>query len=114
MKRRYGSVLIENTDIEWIVTVPAIWSDTAKDATLKAAQMAGLGRSSKLSLVTEPEAAAIYAFKVLEDFNLRVGDHHIICDCGGGMYARMSTNRPLKFLQHDNRGSVPFLIQEIC
>ncbi|KAG9521362.1 actin-like ATPase domain-containing protein, partial [Aureobasidium melanogenum] len=84
MKRRYGSVLIENTDIEWILTVPAVWSDTAKDATLRAAKMAGLGASSSLTLVTEPEAAAIYALKVLEDFTLRVGDHHIICDCGGG------------------------------
>lgn len=84
MTRRYGSAMIERTEIEWILTVPAVWSDTAKDATLQAAQMAGFGRSSKLTLVTEPEAAAIYAFKVLEDFTLRVGDHHIICDCGGG------------------------------
>lgn len=87
--------MIERTEIEWILTVPAVWSDTAKDATLQAAQMAGFGRSSKLTLVTEPEAAAIYAFKVLEDFTLRVGDHHIICDCGGGTCI-MSAIRPLQ------------------
>ena len=40
-----------------ILTVPAIWSHTAKERTLQAAKTAGM--PGKISLVTEPEAAAL-------------------------------------------------------
>ncbi|KAL8792665.1 MAG: hypothetical protein Q9195_004725 [Heterodermia aff. obscurata] len=66
-----------------VLTVPAIWSHAAKDRTLRAAQAAGLPES--LSLVSEPEAAAL---KVLRDKNedqaVKNGDCFVVCDAGGG------------------------------
>ncbi|XP_065939319.1 heat shock 70 kDa protein 12B-like [Magallana gigas] len=50
---------IELTDIKWIVTVPAIWSDPAKAFMRKAALEAGI-YSKMLTIVLEPEAAATF------------------------------------------------------
>lgn len=56
------------TPLEFWFTVPAIWSDQAQDATRKAAQRAGFGRSverpnDEIFMITEPEAAAVAALK---------------------------------------------------
>jgi molecular chaperone DnaK (HSP70) len=56
------------TPLEFWFTVPAIWSDRAKDATRKAAELAGFGKDhkrgeDKIFMITEPEAAAIAALK---------------------------------------------------
>lgn len=56
------------TSLEFWFTVPAIWSDQAKDATREAARLASFGDSpsrphDKISMITEPEAAAIAALK---------------------------------------------------
>ncbi|KAL9607109.1 MAG: hypothetical protein Q9167_007949 [Letrouitia subvulpina] len=64
-----------------ILTVPAIWSDKAKDLTLRAAKNAGI---YPVTLVKEPEAAAIYTFDFLKDKALAVGDAFVLCDAGGG------------------------------
>lgn len=50
---------IELTDIQWVVTVPAIWSDPAKAFMRKAALEAGID-SKMLTIVLEPEAAATF------------------------------------------------------
>lgn len=89
-----------------VLTVPAIWSATAKERTLNAAQAAGLPEN--LTLVTEPEAAAL---AVLKDRNegdeplqaghnrlmlhrkkadncCKPGDAFTVCDAGGGTVVR--------------------------
>lgn len=45
------------------MTVPAVWSDAARAKTLECAERAGLGDGVEagIRLVTEPEAAALYA-----------------------------------------------------
>ena len=50
-----------------VLTVPAIWSPTAKDKTLKAARTAGM--PGNIRLVTEPEAAALATLKDKADDN---------------------------------------------
>ncbi|KAH7408805.1 Hsp70 family protein [Phaeosphaeria sp. MPI-PUGE-AT-0046c] len=79
--------------ITLVVTVPAVWSDAAKDRTLQAVRQAGfdnrcLPSLSNTLLATEPEAAAIYTLKSLrgttQDHQLAVGDGFIVCDMGGG------------------------------
>ncbi|KAG9958288.1 actin-like ATPase domain-containing protein, partial [Aureobasidium melanogenum] len=82
--RRFGPQMVSSTPIEINLTVPAIWSDAAKDATLRAAEKAGMG--SDLRMISEPEAAAIYALtSMVQDSNmLQVGDNFIVCDAGGG------------------------------
>jgi molecular chaperone DnaK (HSP70) len=53
--------------ILWVLTVPAIWTDTAKDFMREAAFKAGLIKeknSDKLILALEPEAAALFCKQI--------------------------------------------------
>ncbi|KAH7380827.1 hypothetical protein BKA64DRAFT_749560 [Cadophora sp. MPI-SDFR-AT-0126] len=82
---RFGSIL-RNLRREVVITVPAVWSDKAKNQTYKAVCNAGFN-TEKISMITEPEAAAIYALRELEDGpfnNIKSGDHFVVCDAGGG------------------------------
>ncbi|KAH9212735.1 hypothetical protein DL95DRAFT_463734 [Leptodontidium sp. 2 PMI_412] len=73
---------------EVVITVPAVWSDKAKNLTYKAVCNAGFNaENTRISMITEPEAAAIYALRDLEDgpfTNIKPGDHFVVCDAGGG------------------------------
>ncbi|KAG5948550.1 hypothetical protein E4U60_001463 [Claviceps pazoutovae] len=65
---------------EFVLSVPAVWSDAAKNATLKAAELAGI---ESITVVKEPEAAAMYSIKSLE-FSIKKNDAFVVCDAGGG------------------------------
>ncbi|KAI9760251.1 MAG: hypothetical protein M4579_001765 [Chaenotheca gracillima] len=84
LKRRYGESFMAITDVEFVLTVPAVWSDTAKNATLQAAERAGMGNRHELRLISEPEAAAVYTLKAIQPNHLKIGDNFIVCDAGGG------------------------------
>ncbi|KAF3905023.1 hypothetical protein AA313_de0204483 [Arthrobotrys entomopaga] len=49
-----------------VVTVPAVWSERAKNLTLSAVRRAAFD-ADKISLVAEPEAAAIYTLKGIRE-----------------------------------------------
>lgn len=66
---------------KFVISVPAVWSDKAKDVTLRAAELAGIHPAT---LIKEPEAAAMYTLHVLQNRGLEVGDALVICDAGGG------------------------------
>ncbi|MCJ1377667.1 hypothetical protein MMC17_000763 [Xylographa soralifera] len=66
---------------KFFLSVPAVWSDKAKDTTLKAAKQAGI---HPVTLIKEPEAAALYTLRVLQDKALAIGDAFVLCDAGGG------------------------------
>ncbi|KAF9349654.1 hypothetical protein BGX26_012072 [Mortierella sp. AD094] len=72
----------------YCLTVPAMWSDKAKDVMRKAAVRAGLitaaDHPDRLMLVSEPEAAALYCEKACKQYDLGHGDRFMICDAGGG------------------------------
>ncbi|KAK4548057.1 hypothetical protein LTR36_010777 [Oleoguttula mirabilis] len=84
LTRRYGESFVSTTKVEFVLTVPAVWSDAAKNATLQAAERAGMGKRHELKLISEPEAAAVYTLKTLPPSRLKVGDNFIVCDAGGG------------------------------
>jgi Hsp70 protein len=76
----------EERNIRYYLTVPAIWNDAAKAATRAAAIQAGFLRDendNRLTLVTEPEAAAMFCSKT-GLLNLKIHDAVLIVDCGGG------------------------------
>jgi len=83
----FSSRIGTDIPLQFVLTVPAVWSDSAKALTLKAARAAGMDEShAKIQLVSEPEAAAIHclrSFKETQD-SLQVGDVYVIADCGGG------------------------------
>ncbi|KAI5842032.1 hypothetical protein BZA05DRAFT_464152 [Tricharina praecox] len=70
--------------VDFVVTVPAVWTDAAKNRTRLAAEQAGIAGEHELQLLSEPEAAAIYSIKIQESAAIRVGDRIVVCDAGGG------------------------------
>lgn len=73
-----------NSSVRAVLTVPAIWSEKAKDRTLRIAKRAGI--PDDVSLVSEPEAAALATLrgKRQEGDQMKVGDCFVVCDAGGG------------------------------
>lgn len=86
LREKLGDSIVKSTPLEFVVTVPAIWSDLAKDRTKKACQAAsGLsGTKQPVHLVSEPEAAAIYALHGLDPHGLQIGETVVVVDAGGG------------------------------
>jgi len=82
--RRYGDNFRGHTKVEYVLTVPAVWSDAAKNATLLSAERAGMGERHSIKLISEPEAAALYTLKTFLPSFVQVGSHVIVCDAGGG------------------------------
>ncbi|XP_077157425.1 heat shock 70 kDa protein 12B isoform X2 [Paroedura picta] len=100
--------LPEKDAIRWVITVPAIWKQPAKQFMREAAYLAGLVPSEnpeQLLIALEPEAASIYCRKLRLnqlidlsykpqanglasdlpiDSSFRQGDRYIVADCGGG------------------------------
>ena len=64
LEKRYEAVL-GMTPIEFWFTLPAIWSDKAKNSTHDAATAAGFGsrQSDSISMISEPEAGVLAAIK---------------------------------------------------
>jgi hypothetical protein len=65
LRQQLTDSTFEKTPMECWITLPAIWSDEAKAATLTAARNAGFGHKPKDEVFTiaEPEAAAIATLK---------------------------------------------------
>ncbi|KAI5922982.1 hypothetical protein F4810DRAFT_232691 [Camillea tinctor] len=85
IQNQVGQQIVSNTAIRFVLTVPAIWSDRAKQRTSQAFQrIRNLPKNSTVALVSEPEAAATAALKELDQHALKVGDSFVVVDCGGG------------------------------
>jgi len=84
---RAGEITIN--DVLWMITIPAIWTDEARQFMSEAARKAGLTRTR---LVLEPEAAALYVIGKTLEFDrksgttarFQVGKKYIVADLGGG------------------------------
>jgi molecular chaperone DnaK (HSP70) len=87
LPKKYGIKFLQNQNISYVFTVPAVWSDTAKERTRQAAVRAGVS-SRKIELVTEPEAAANYCSTLCKEVDLRTQDRFVVCDAGGGTVVR--------------------------
>ncbi|XP_063413069.1 heat shock 70 kDa protein 12B-like [Mytilus trossulus] len=84
---------LNESDIHWVLTVPAIWNDSAKQFMREAASQAGI-KDTHLMISLEPEAAAMYCrILPVEKFvsggggNLGVfkpGSKYMVADLGGG------------------------------
>ncbi|KAH9223806.1 Hsp70 family protein-like protein [Leptodontidium sp. 2 PMI_412] len=90
LRRQMTDIVYDNTPMECWVTLPAIWSEEAKVATLEAAKKAGFSNrpGDEIFTIAEPEAAAIATLKMYshtDSFNkIKPRDNILICDCGGG------------------------------
>ncbi|KAI9868850.1 MAG: hypothetical protein M1813_004701 [Trichoglossum hirsutum] len=87
MLAKWGKEFVNQTPKEFVLSVPAIWSDQAKAKTMDCALNAGFGGKNKeinVRLISEPEAAAVYTITTLPDCSLQLNDTFLICDAGGG------------------------------
>ncbi|XP_063414094.1 heat shock 70 kDa protein 12A-like [Mytilus trossulus] len=89
-----GQDVIRPTEINWVLTVPAIWSDAAKQFMREAAVKGGIPDRS-IILALEPEAASIYCKYLPVDRTLSSGGRstldafapgtqYLLLDAGGG------------------------------
>lgn len=86
LREKLGAAVLDSIPIRFVVTVPAMWSDLAKEKTRLACLRAdGLPATpNNLQLISEPEAAATYALHGLDPHGLKVNDTIVIVDAGGG------------------------------
>ncbi|CAL1581374.1 unnamed protein product [Knipowitschia caucasica] len=83
-------------DFSWVLTVPAIWDNAARQFMRDAAVEAGIVSSSsedKLLIALEPEAASVWCKQLpakgfirdgQERVQLQEGEQYVVLDCGGG------------------------------
>ena len=71
LNNTYGEKFLSGQTLSYVITVPALWSDRSKALTLRAASEGGF--NGKVTLVTEPEAAAVYCATLCEEVDLRIG-----------------------------------------
>ena len=94
---------IKESNIEWKLTVPAIWREKSKEMMVNAAKSAGIFLEYKvdksLFLALEPECAALdFINEKSSDKNVvKVGNNYIVCDIGGGTIDISTHTR-----KHDN------------
>lgn len=71
LQNTYGEKFLAGQNLQYVITVPALWSDRSKALTLRAANEGGF--TGKVTLVTEPEAAAVYCATLCDEVDLHVG-----------------------------------------
>jgi hypothetical protein len=112
---QYGERFLQNQKISYVLTVPAIWSDKAKQQTRQAAFASGIEQDD-LTLITEPEAAALYCATLCEQVDLEPGDRFMICDAGGGtVVCYLLVNKKTDFkdlISYKVLTSRPFKVEE--
>ncbi|XP_060595951.1 heat shock 70 kDa protein 12B-like [Ruditapes philippinarum] len=77
---------VKESDIKYILTVPAIWKENAKQFMREAAVEAGI-KSSNLKLALEPEAASIWCQIATDEARTmlsKAGTQYMVIDLGGG------------------------------
>ncbi|XP_060584555.1 heat shock 70 kDa protein 12A-like [Ruditapes philippinarum] len=74
---------LKETDIQWMITIPAISSDSARQFMREAYTKAGIPETH-LRLVLEPEAAALYSTPRIMTEAIPFGFRYILADLGGG------------------------------
>ncbi|ETO09859.1 hypothetical protein RFI_27519 [Reticulomyxa filosa] len=80
---------IQEKDIQWVLTVPAIWDEKAKGLMKQWAQQANLWSPSipdQLIIALEPECASIAMMLEIKDTQneLQTGDCYMVMDLGAG------------------------------
>ncbi|MCJ1473626.1 hypothetical protein MMC13_002277, partial [Lambiella insularis] len=84
LKHKLPEGALKSTLIEYIITTLAVWTESAQAKTRTCAEKAGMGNGDRLQIVSEPEAAAVYALDAMNPHDIHVGDTFVLCDAGGG------------------------------
>ncbi|XP_052790091.1 heat shock 70 kDa protein 12A-like [Mya arenaria] len=93
VKQQLSGEEFKESDVSWVVTLPAIWNDAAKQFMRCAAEKAGIDKD-KLTIALEPEAASLHCRHLPIEKNVGdsdaslckypIGTKYIVVDAGGG------------------------------
>jgi molecular chaperone DnaK (HSP70) len=73
MESTCGAQWVRSSAVEYVLTVPAIWSDAAKALMIDAAEKAGFGTHREdFNFIGEPESAAAYTIRASQPGHLNV------------------------------------------
>ncbi len=73
LEQKLGAAILRTVPLEFCLTVPAIWSDVAKQKTLRACQKAGLKSNAEILLVSEPVSRDTFLLEYLILTNVDLG-----------------------------------------
>lgn len=80
-----GTELMREFELKYVLTVPAIWTERATQRTRHAFRDAmGLRGATDITVISEPEAAAIHELQQREEPIVNEGEGLMILDAGGG------------------------------
>ncbi|KAK5195203.1 hypothetical protein LTR96_002795 [Exophiala xenobiotica] len=81
-----NSLDLQSIPKQYIITVPAMWSEPAQDKTRSCAERAGMGQKQTIGIISEPEAAAIRVLEEMreDEYRFEKDDTFVVCDAGGG------------------------------
>ncbi|XP_077997386.1 heat shock 70 kDa protein 12A-like [Glandiceps talaboti] len=103
LKVQFGHAF-ECKDIQWVITVPAIWRPSSRQFMREAAEKADMlttGNRDQLKIALEPEAASIFCRREkmwrLEN-KTDQGKAYMVVDCGGG-----TVDVTIHKITHDNK-----------
>ena len=72
MERSVSVPVLHDTNVEYVLTIPATWSESAKELLVQAAEGAGFGlHRESFHLISEPECAAVHTLNVMQPNNLK-------------------------------------------
>ena len=98
------TIKIKDCDIEWKLTVPAIWREKSKEIMINAAKNARIfnekSDDKSLFLALEPECAALDFIneKSSDKDAVKIGNNYIVCDIGGGTIDISTHTRKKNFI----------------
>jgi molecular chaperone DnaK (HSP70) len=92
IKRMDVNEKVDKKRLSYVVTVPSMWSDEAKNTMAVAIRRAGIVElnpgetlDDRVIFITEAEAAALYCQEFFKkEFKITKDQRFMICDCGGG------------------------------
>ena len=100
------TIKIKECDIEWKLTVPAIWREKSKEIMINASKSAKIfnefSDDKSLFLALEPECAALDFIneKSSDKDAVKIGNKYIVCDIGGGTVDISTHTRKKNYLDN--------------
>ena len=81
-----NSLDLQSIPKQYVITVPAMWSERAQDRTRSCAERADMGQKHTIGIISEPEAAAIRVLEEMreDEYRFKRNDTFVVVDAGGG------------------------------
>ncbi|KAF5248740.1 hypothetical protein FAUST_79 [Fusarium austroamericanum] len=109
IESKLGKELVQNSEFQVVVTLPAIWPPYARYRMEQAVEVSGIRSprpcgNTTVCFISEPQAAALATMHDFRDTStVKAGDTMVICDAGGGT---------VDLVNGMVESTVPFVVEE--